>query len=183
MSIFAKKPEVVAYKAFAKDNDFKKLKLLARELKVLEFKQGFAHTIRQKKKEAKLEDKINAKTEEIKTLKQSLAEKYDLQTVLAGLAKYMKGPAYSMKVAGEALKILLPATVISAALFILTTAVLQPSLELGLMNYFVKSFLIVAISVGGGMGYAILKMTSRPSHKDVVKMAATPGKTTIDMPM
>ncbi|MCX6772025.1 MAG: hypothetical protein NTX79_08325 [Candidatus Micrarchaeota archaeon] len=127
MGFFAVKPEVAAYKNFAKDDGFKRVALLSREIKVLEVKQGAAHAFGQRGKEARLETRINAKTVEIKTLKQGLAEKYNLQTVLAGFEEYSKGFASGMKVAGGILKVLVPTLTIGAGLFILTAAALQPS--------------------------------------------------------
>ena len=186
MRLFKVNPNVAAYKVFAKDSDFKKIKLLSREIKVLELKTGFPRFRKKKEKVAKIKEKIAQKNEEIITLKESLGKKYDLQAVLAGFKKYRKSFAFDMKSTGEAMKIGLPALTIAIGTFFVVSGLAHLIPMPGLTEAGKNDicYIIAVFPAGiGAFGYLFWKLATRPFHKNVVKMAATPDRTRIDVPM
>ncbi|MFA5930218.1 MAG: hypothetical protein WC861_05020 [Candidatus Micrarchaeia archaeon] len=86
-----------AYRAFAKDNDFKRFKLLAREEVMLGVKQMFFDGLEKGAIAAKIGKKIEAKRSEMEILREQLASRHDVQEVRADYFKYIHSPASTAK--------------------------------------------------------------------------------------
>ena len=184
MRVFAKNPEVAAYKAFARDNDFRKIKLLACDIRMLEIRQGFAQLRYNGPKSLQIEEKMAAKCNEVRALKQNLAQRHDLKAVLAGIETYKNSFAFDLKVLGWVVR----ETAITVSILLGTTILVGSAILPFAPGLTENARLQISTGVGFASGlflaaaYVAWRMFVRPHSGDVVEMAASQNRTKPKMP-
>jgi hypothetical protein len=176
MRTFRIGPRVAAYKSFIRENEFRRIRLLTKEIRVLTFKCQTAMSLNRPEKAKQIEQRIESRENEIVSLKQSLAEKYNIEAVLAGFEEHKKGFAAAVKWSWECLKIIAPTLGIAAITIGVPITLIQPALPKGLLGL---SLYLLCFLPGITLtcGYFLYKVcVTHTNHDYVVEIATEPWK-------